>query len=317
MRFLVTGGAGFLGSALANRLQHDGHEVRVLDDLSSGDRDALASGVFFERGSVNDIPLLWTMLQDVDCVYHLAARVSVAQSVLYPRDYNQVNVGGTVSLMEAMRDAGVRRVVLASSGAIYGRQPRQPVRESDAPRPDSPYAVSKWAAEQYVHTIGALWGIETVALRIFNAYGPGQHLPVSHAPVVPAFMRAVLSGGSVVVYGDGGQSRDFIYVDDVVAALKAAATAERVNRAVLNIGSGQELTVNGLVAAMERLTGRKANRLVNAEKSGGVPRLVADIGLARRLLNFEPRVDLTSGLRRMLEEDARFRTNVVASSAES
>ena len=317
MRFLVTGGAGFLGSALANQLQLDGHEVRVLDDLSSGERDTLEQGVFFTRGTVNDIPLLWTMLQGVDCVYHLAARVSVAQSVLYPRDYNQVNVGGTVSLMEAMRDAGVRRVVLASSGAIYGHQPRQPVQESDVPRPDSPYAVSKWAAEQYVHTIGALWGIETVALRIFNAYGPGQPLPVSHAPVVPAFMRAVLSGGSVVVYGDGSQSRDFVYVDDVVAALKSAATAERVNRAVLNIGSGQEVTVNGLVAALERLTGRKANRLINAEKSGGVPRLVADIERARNLLDFEPRVDLTTGLRRMLQEDPRFRSSTVIPSAES
>ena len=170
MRFLITGGAGFLGSALANHLAHAHHEVRVLDDLTTGDRNRLQSNVHFTRGDVNDIPLLWSMLQDVDCVYHLAARVSVAQSILYPRDYNKVNVGGTVSLMEAMRDAGIRRVVLASSGAIYGNQFSQPVRESEAPLPDSPYAVSKWAAEQYVHTIGRLWGIETVALRIFNAY---------------------------------------------------------------------------------------------------------------------------------------------------
>jgi UDP-glucose 4-epimerase len=128
------------------------------------------------------------MLQDVDCVYHLAARVSVAQSMLYPRDYNDANVGGTVSVMEAMRDAGVRRVVLASSGAIYGDLSQQPVSEEMNPNPDSPYAVSKWAAEQYVHTIGHLWGIETVALRIFNAYGPRQSLPLSHAPVVPRFL---------------------------------------------------------------------------------------------------------------------------------
>ena len=247
MRFLITGGAGFIGTALVRRLIRDDHEVRVIDDLSSGDRARLPAGAHFTRGDINNIPMLWSVLQDVDCVYHLAARVSVAQSILYPRDYNLVNVGGTVSLMEAMRDAGIRRVVLTSSGAIYGRQSRQPVLESDSPRPDSPYAVSKWASEQYVHTIGQLWGIETVALRIFNAYGPGQHLPVSHAPVVPRFVQATLSGGSVVIFGNGQNSRDFVYVSDVVEALVKAATAKKVNRKVLNIGSGRETTVEELM----------------------------------------------------------------------
>jgi len=190
MHFLVTGGAGFLGAVLANRLAADGHTVRVLDDLSHGDTACLGDGVVFTRGDVDNVPLLWSLLPEVDCVYHLAARVSVPQSILYPREYARVNVGGTVSLMEAMRDTGVGRVVLASSGAVYGRQPRQPVREDDPPHPDSPYAVSKWAAEQYIHTIGELWGLETVALRIFNAYGPGQSLPTSHAPVVPRFLQA-------------------------------------------------------------------------------------------------------------------------------
>jgi UDP-glucose 4-epimerase len=306
MRFLITGGAGFLGSALANQLVGGGHEVRVIDDLSSGDRAALRPSVHFTRGDVNNIPLLWTALQDVDCVYHLAARVSVAQSILYPRDYNMVNVGGTVSLMEAMRDAGIRRVVLASSGAVYGQQPRQPVRETDTPRPDSPYAVSKWAAEQYVHTIGELWGIETVALRIFNAYGPGQHLPVSHAPVVPRFVNAALTGGSVVIYGDGRQSRDFIYLSDVVAALISAATAERVDRRVLNIGSGLETDVNRLNERIAEAVGRPLRQVWNREKSAGVPRLVADISQARELLGFRPAVTLAEGLRRLLDEDPRF-----------
>jgi UDP-glucose 4-epimerase len=309
MQFLITGGAGFLGAALANWLAGEGHQVRVLDDLSSGDRSVLGPNIHFTRGDINNIPLLWSMLQDVDCVYHLAARVSVAQSVLYPRDYNAVNVGGTVSLMEAIRDAGVQRVVLASSGAIYGRQPRQPVRETDIPNPDSPYAISKWSAEQYVHTIGNLWGIETVALRIFNAYGPGQSLPVSHAPVVPRFMKAALTGGSVVIFGDGRQSRDFVYVADVVQALVRAATATQVNRKVLNIGSGQETTVNALVDAVEAATGRTINRVWNQEKSGGVGRLVADITQARELLNFRPKITLDQGLQKMLVEDPRFRVN--------
>lgn len=307
MRFLITGGAGFLGSALANRLLNRGHEVRVLDDLSSGDRTSLRPAVRFTRGDANDIPLLWTMLQDVDCVYHLAARVSVAQSVLYPRDYNKVNVGGTVSLMEAMRDAGIRRVVLASSGAIYGHQSRQPVRETDIPKPDSPYAVSKWASENYVHTIGDLWGIETVALRIFNAYGPGQQLPVSHAPVVPCFLNATVTGGSIVIYGEGRQSRDFVYIDDVVYALIKAATAEDINRRVLNIGSGKETTVNDLAASIEKITARRIPKVWNREKTGGVARLVADIGLAEDLLEYQPRTPLEAGLRKILEDDSRFR----------
>lgn len=307
MQYLITGGAGFLGAALANSLVHQGHAVRVLDDLSSGDRSVLHPAIHFTRGDINNIPLLWSMLQDVDCVYHLAARVSVAQSILYPRDYNATNVGGTVSLMEAIRDAGVRRVVLASSGAIYGRQPHQPVGETAVPNLDSPYAISKWSAEQYVHTIGSLWGIETVALRIFNAYGPGQSLPVSHAPVVPRFMKAALSGGSVVIFGGGEQSRDFIYVADVVQALIQSASASQVNRKVLNIGSGHETTVNDLVDALEVATGRSINRVWNKEKLGGVERLVADITQAKSLLGFRPKISLKQGLERMLVEDVRFR----------
>lgn len=307
MRFLITGGAGFLGSALANRLAREGHEVRVVDDLSRGDRNALLQSVHFTRGDVNNIPLLWSMLQEVDCVYHLAAQVSVAQSILYPRDYNTVNVGGTVSLMEAMRDAGIRRVVLASSGAIHGEHGKQPVRESDPARPDSPYAVSKWAAEQYVHTIGELWGIETVALRIFNAYGPGQSLPVSHAPVIPRFLKAILTGGSIVIFGSGQQSRDFVFVSDVVEALVKAATAKEVNRQVLNVGSGQETTINELVEQLEICTNRVALRVWNREKSGGVKRLVADISRAEDLLGFHPRVKLNDGLSLILREDPRFK----------
>ena len=174
-------------------------------------------------------PSCGRLLQEVDCVYHLAARVSVQESVLYPREYNAVNVGGTVSLMEAMRDVGVRRVILASSGAVYGDQGEQPLTETATPDPRSPYAVSKVSAEHYIRTIGKLWGMETVCLRIFNAYGPGQHLPPSHPPVVPHFLRQALRGGTLVVHGDGSQTRDYVYVDDVVSAMVAAATAPSVN----------------------------------------------------------------------------------------
>jgi UDP-glucose 4-epimerase len=221
MIFLITGAAGFIGTALANRLVREGHQVRGLDDLSTGDPVGLEPGVHFTRGDVNDRPKLWTLLQDVDCVYHLAARVSVPESILYPREYNASNVGGTVSLMEAMRDVGIRRVVLASSGAIYGDQEAQPLSEGQAPRPLSPYAVSKLAAEYYLSTTGTLWGIETVSLRIFNAYGPGQHLPPSHPPVVPYLLHQAVRSGTMVVNGDGSQTRDFIYVDDVISGIGA------------------------------------------------------------------------------------------------
>ena len=305
MKSLVTGGAGFLGAALVNRLVEQGHHVRVLDDLSAGDRSRLDQRAVFARGDTRDIPKLCTLLKGVDCVYHLAARVSVQESVLYPVEYNEVNVGGTVSLMTAVRDARVKRVVFTSSGAAYGEQEEQPVRETARLQPASPYAVSKMAAEGYVQALGALWGIETVVLRIFNAYGPGQSIPPTHAPVIPQFLKQILGGGSLVIYGNGKQSRDFVYVGDVVDALVAAAKAKNVDRAVINVGSGQEMTIDALIDAIERVTGRSAHRLYNEEEGGGVSRLVADLSLAREKLDFRPRVDLDSGLRRILAEDAQ------------
>ena len=307
MKFLVTGGAGFLGSALANRLVEGGHHVRVLDDLSAGDQQRLDSRVVFTRGDTRDIPKLWTLLKGVDCVYHLAARVSVPESVLYPVEYNQVNVGGTVSLMTAVRDARVKRVVFTSSGAAYGEQEEQPVREGARLKPSSPYAVSKMAAEGYVLALGALWGIETVILRVFNAFGPGQNIPPTHAPVIPRFLKQIMGGGSLVIYGDGRQSRDFVYISDVVDAMVAAAKAGNVNRAVINVGSGREVTIKELVQAIERATKRTAHCLYNEAESSGVSRLVADVALARDKLGFQPRVDLETGLRRILREDEQFK----------
>lgn len=313
MRFLITGGAGFIGSALANHLTREGHQVRVLDDLSAGcDPARLDPRVLFTRGDVKDVPKLWTLLQNVDCVYHLAARVYVEQSILYPREYNDVNVGGTVAVMEAMRDAGVKRVVLASSGAVYGEQAVQPVKETQPPNPQSPYAVSKIAAEHYVFTIGALWDIETVALRIFNAYGPGQQVPTSHPPVIPQFVKQALSGGSLVVFGDGTQTRDFVYIDDVVEAMVAAATASDVDRTIINVGSGRELSVNELIKKVEQATGREVHPLYNAAQSGGVSRLVADISLARHKLGFKSKTDIDKGLRLLLEKDPQFKVTAKA-----
>lgn len=306
MRILVTGGAGFIGAALANRLVAEGHHVRVLDDLSAGDRSRLDPRAVLINADIRDVPKLWTALNGVECIYHLAARVSVPESVLYPVEYNNVNVGGTVSLLTAARDARVKRLILASSGAVYGEQARQPVREDAILRPGSPYAVSKMAAEQYVLAIGNNWGLETVILRIFNAYGPGQPLPPSHGSVVPRFLRQAIAGGSVVVFGEGQQTRDFIYLDDAVEALVRAGMAGEIKREIINIGSGTETSIWQLVDAIEAATGQEAHRLYNAERSGGVSRLVADISRARELLAFQPRTDLVAGLRLMLEQDPTF-----------
>ena len=307
MNFLITGAAGFLGSSLANQLAREGHQIRGLDDLSTGDPQLLGPDVHFTRGDVSDRPKLWTLLQEVDVVYHLAARVSVPESILYPRDYNNVNVGGTVALMEAMRDVGVRRVVLASSGAVYGDLADQPLKESLTPNPRSPYAVSKLAAEYYVRTIGGLWGIETVSLRIFNAYGPGQRLPASHPPVVPHYLQQAQRGGTLVAHGDGSQTRDYVYVDDVISGLVAAATAPNMDGMVINIGSGKETSVSELIKSVQEVTGSSAEVIYNAKTSGGVSRLCADLTLASQKLNYHPSIGLQEGLRLTLRRDPRFK----------
>ncbi len=318
MRVLVTGGAGFIGSRLANQLHRSGHYVRVLDDLSSGDPAQLNPGINFNRGDVRDVPKLWSLLQRVDVVYHLAARVSVQASVLYPREYNEVNVGGTVSLLEACRDVGgVRRVVFAGSATVYGDQDVQPVDETMPTRPSVPYAVSKVAAEQYLFTLGRLAKFETVAMRIFNVYGPGQPAPPAHAPVIPQFALQILRRGSVVVNGDGSQTRDFVFIDDVVDALIAAGEAPGVDGQIINVGSGEETSIRALVEAISRITQQEANVLYNMEAQGGIARLVADVSKASRLLGYRPRVQLEAGLRKLLERDAGMQRAASARNASS
>ena len=309
MRYLITGAAGFLGSAIANRLSNEGHTVRGVDDLSTGNPDALLSEVQFTRGDVNDRPKLWTLLQDIDCVYHLAARVLVPESVLYPREYNQVNVGGTVTLMEAMRDVGVSRVVFISSGAIYGDQDVQPVKEDARPNPRSPYAVSKLSAEYYVHSIGMLWGIETVVLRVFNTYGPGQHLPPVHAPVIPNFLRQAAQNGTLVINGDGNQTRDYVYRNDVVDAMVAASSAPDISQQTINVGSGVETSVRELVDLVQNVTGSKPEVMYNPRNDRGPAHMCADISLAKEKLGYTPKTSLESGLKLTFERDKRLQNH--------
>lgn len=307
MNFLITGGAGFLGSALSNRLARQGHNVRVLDDLSTGDPARLIPEVHFTRGDINDRPTLWTLLQDVDCVYHLAAKVSVPESILFPRDYNTVNVGGTVSLMEALRDAHTSRVVLISSGAVYGEQAIPHITEGTIPQPRSPYAVSKLASEYYVRTIGGLAGIQTTCLRVFNAYGPGQRITASHPPIIPNFLKQAVESGTLVIHGDGNQTRDYVFVDDVVNAMVSASTATGIDQEVINIGSGVETSVRELARVVIQLTDTKPEEVYNPQMSGGISRISADIGLANKLLNFTPLIPLEMGLKLTLDKDPQFK----------
>ncbi|MEA4959020.1 MAG: GDP-mannose 4,6-dehydratase [Anaerolineaceae bacterium] len=306
MRYLITGGAGFLGTALSNRLARQGHKVRVLDDCSAGDPARLQPEVEFIKGDINDKTLLWKLLQDVQCVFHLAARVSVPESILFPRDYNVVNVGGTVTLMEAMRDAKVRRVILVSSGSIYGIQENIPYKESFEVHPGSPYAVSKLAAEHYVRTIGAQSGIEAVCLRVFNAYGPGQRITMANPPIIPNFLKHALTNGSVVIHGDGKQTRDYVYVDDVVNAMVNASSVVGVDQEIINIGSGVETSVLELVRLVRQVTGQKPEEIFNPYKSGGSSRMCADITKAYEKLNYLPLIPLETGLRMTIERDPQF-----------
>jgi UDP-glucose 4-epimerase len=307
MNFLITGGAGFLGAALSNRLHRQGHHVRVLDDLSTGDPHALDPDIHFTRGDINDRPKLWTLLQDIDVVYHLAARVSVPESILFPRDYNEVNVGGTATLMEAARDARTPRLVLTSSGAVYGDQEGPLLSENMAPKPHSPYAVSKLASEWYVRTIGDLSGIETICLRIFNAYGPGQRIPPSHPPIIPNFIRQSQQDGTLVFHGDGNQTRDYVYVDDAVNAMVSAGTFEGLDKPIINVGSGTETSVRDLARLVIEITGGNPEEVYNPHISGGVSRMCADISLAKEKLGYVPLIPLEKGLQLTVDKDPQFK----------
>lgn len=306
MNFLVTGGAGFLGTALSNRLAKQGHLVRVLDDCSTGNPVYLLPEVEFVQGDINDKTLLWKLMEDIDCVFHLAAKVCVPESSLFPSSYNLVNVSGTVTLMEAIRDTKVKRVVLASSGAIYGHQDQTPYLESAEVHPESPYAVSKLAAEHYVRTVAAQAGVEAVCLRIFNAYGPGQRVPHSHPPIISNFLKHALTNGTVIIHGDGSQTRDYVYVDDVVNAMVTSSTAVGVDQQVINVGSGVETSVLELVRLVRQVTGKKPEEVYNPLKSGGSDRMCAGIAKAQEKLNYIPLVPLETGLRLTIERDPQY-----------
>lgn len=302
---LVTGGAGFIGSHIASGLIANGARVRILDDLSTGHREnieEIGGDVDFIQGSVADDDLLGKALEGVELVFHEAAIPSVPRSVEAPRQTHIASVDGTFSLLVAARDKGVRRVVYAASSSAYGDQPTLPKSEEMLPDPLSPYAVAKLVGEYYCRVFTRCYGLETVSLRYFNVFGPRQDPGSQYSGVVSRFISSLLSGERPVIYGDGEQSRDFTYIDNVVAAnLNAAATKEASGK-VINVANGERITLNQLLAELKELTGHQD---VTAEylepRVGDVRHSLADISMAREFLGYESKVDLTEGLQRTID----------------
>ena len=302
---LVTGGAGFIGSHIAAALSASGARVRVLDDLSTGHRENLeeiGGDIDFIEGSVADEDVLQKALDGVEVVFHEAAIPSVPRSVEAPRQTHIASVDGTFSLLLAARDQKVRRVVYAASSSAYGDQPTLPKSEQMLPDPLSPYAVAKLVGEYYCQVFSRVYEIETVSLRYFNVFGPRQDPSSQYSGVVSRFISALLGDERPVIFGDGEQSRDFTYVDNVVAANLSAANATGASGKIINVANGERITLNELLAELKDLTGKND---VTAEyresRVGDVRHSLADNAMARELLGYEVKVDLREGLKRTID----------------
>ncbi len=299
--YLVTGGAGFIGSNLAEELVRRGETVRVLDNFATGCREnlvGLEDGFTLFEEDIRDLSALRPAFAGVDYVLHQAALRSVPRSVEDPATTNAVNVGGTLNVLLAARDAGVKRVVFASSSSVYGAAPGLPRRETDRPLPLSPYAASKLAGEAYCAAFTHVYGLETVSLRYFNVFGPRMDPTSQYATVIPLFITALRAGRRPVIFGDGEQSRDFCYVANVVEANLLAAHQPDVAGEVFNIAAGERYTVNQLVAMLNERLGTDLQPEYAPERVGDMRHSLADLTAARENLGYEPQVDFREGLER-------------------
>jgi nucleoside-diphosphate-sugar epimerase len=300
--YLVTGGAGFIGSNIVAELLQRGERVRVLDNFSTGRRENVAP--FVEQmdlieGDLRDLSTVTSAVDGTDYVLHQGALPSVQQSIDDPLTIHAINATGTLNLLLAARDSGVKRVVFASSCSIYGDDPVLPKREDMLPAPKSPYAVTKLAGERYCRVFAEVFGLETVCLRYFNVFGPRQDPSSQYSAVIPLFITAMLRGEVPTIYGDGKQSRDFVYVANVVQAnlLAATATGDAVGR-VFNVACGERYTLLDLIAALNDILDTDVEPIHAAPRPGDVRHSLADVSAAQEILGYEPEVGFREGLRR-------------------
>jgi nucleoside-diphosphate-sugar epimerase len=296
-KFVITGGAGFIGSHLAEALARE-NDVLVIDDLSTGKLENLTGlDVEFQKGCITDTELLRQSFQGADCVFHQAAIASVKKSVEDPLQTNAVGIEGTLKVLLAARDAGVRLAVLASSAAVYGSSPELPKTEGMTPEPMSPYAVSKLAGEHYARVFQELYGLQTVSLRYFNVFGPRQDPSSEYSGVISRFISILLQGGQPVIYGDGEQTRDFVYVADVV---KANILASRSSTGIFNIACGRSISLNALAKMIGDILGREVKPRYEAPRPGDIRHSLADISRARSL-GYSPDWSMEEGLKETIE----------------
>jgi nucleoside-diphosphate-sugar epimerase len=304
MRYLVTGGAGFIGSNIVEELVRRRQEVVVLDDLSAGKEANLASvreKIDLHIGTITDLAAVQSACKGVQYVIHLAARTSVPRSVLNPLETNHVNIDGTLNVLVAARDAQVRRFVFAASSAAYGETPTLPKVESMPAQPISPYGLTKYAGELYAQVFGRVYGLENACLRYFNVFGPRQDPTSQYSGVLSRFMLAVIEGQAPVVYGDGEQSRDFTYVENIVDETLRACEAPGASGLVFNGGTGARITLNQVLKLLEQITEKTIQPKYDAPRSGDIRDSQADVSLAHKVLGYEPRVRFAEGLKRTWE----------------
>ena len=319
MRFLVTGGAGFIGSHITERLLRDGHSVRVLDNFSSGKMEnlsftedpSLKSRFELLKGDIRDKGSCEAACDAMEYVLHQAALRSVPKSMKDPESYNEVNIGGTLNLLQSAARKKVKRLVMASSSSVYGDVTRFPEKEEFYPKLISPYALSKLADEYYCRIFSEHFGLETVCLRYFNVFGPRQALDDEYAVVIPKFIHCILHDQKPPIFGNGKQSRDFTYIDNVVQANLRSAFAPGIRHEVFNVANGRDTTVLELVNAINRTLGKAVKPEFLPLRAGDVFRTCADISRIRKVIGFKPEVDFSEGLRRTIawfkakEETAR------------
>lgn len=303
---MVTGGAGFIGSHLTEGLIKQGHFVRVLDNFSTGKRENLIfdktySSLEIIEGDIRDLTLCQRATRDIEYVFHQAALPSVQRSVEDPQTSNSVNGGGTLNILLAARDTGVKRLIYASSSSVYGDTPTLPKHEEMPPSPLSPYALQKYIGEQYCMLFFRLYGLETVSLRYFNVFGPKQDRASMYSAVIPRFIDALIDRRPPIIFGDGEQSRDFTYIDNVVQANLLAMSAVHLNGEAINIACGKGTSLNQLLNILKEIIGSKVSPIYEEPRKGDVRHSLAEIRKGKQFLNYEPKADIEAGLRKTVE----------------